>query len=164
MSTLDIIILVALIPFLIQGVKKGFVSQLAALLSVVIGIWLAFRISTPVCEYLRPYIHVSDSILHAIGFVLILVVVILVLNLIGSAIQKLLKVAMLGWLDKLLGIALALVKGLILLGVIVLLFESLNSSLEIVTEEQLSSSILYGPLRDTVHEVFPYFKELISNQ
>jgi len=161
MQTIDIIILVCLVPFVVQGIRKGFVSQLTALVSVVLGIWLSARFSKVVSEYLRPYIEVSDALLNVISFIAILLGVTLVLYLVGKAIEKLLKLVMLGWLDKLLGLTLSLLKGILLIGVIIVAFNTLNVRFEFVSEEILENSALYPPLKELTYTIFPVLKELL---
>lgn len=161
MQTIDIIILVCLVPFVVQGIRKGFVSQLTALVSVVLGIWLSARFSKVVSEYLRPYIEVSDALLNVISFIAILLGVTLVLYLVGKAIEKLLKLVMLGWLDKLLGLTLSLLKGILLIGVIIVAFNTLNVRFEFVSEEILENSVLYPPLKELTYTIFPVLKELL---
>lgn len=161
MQTIDIIILVCLVPFIIQGFSKGFISQLTALVSVILGIWMSSHFSKMLSDYLRPYIEVSDAVLNVISFILILLAVILVLYLVGKAVEKLVKLVMLGWLDKLLGMALSLLKGILLLGLFVVLFNTLNVKFEFVPEQTLESSVLYPPLKEITYTIFPFLKEML---
>lgn len=163
MNTVDIIILVALVPFLIQGIKKGFVSQLTALVSLILGIWLAIKFSPLVVGYIQPYLELTDAVLKVIAFVLVLVVVVLLLNLVGKLLEKFLKMVMLGWLDKLLGLVLALLKGAILVGLLIVLFNTLNTNFDLVPEDVLNESVLYPIFKDAVYTVIPYFKDMLFN-
>jgi len=106
--------------------------------------------------------NASERVLYVAAFVLILVVVILVLKLLGNLLEKLWKFAMLGWLDKLLGLALSLLKAAIVVGLVILLFDTVNEKLEIVKEDSLVESMFYGPLKDFAYVIFPYLKQLIT--
>ena len=134
---------------------------LVSLVSVIAGAWLSFRFSGLVCTWLEPYLEVSPAVLQAIAFFLIMLVVMAVLALVGKAVRSILKFAMLGWLDKLLGMAFALLKAGLAIGIAVILFNTLNTKLELVKPEVLDQSVLYGHVKDIAYAVFPYFKELL---
>ena len=74
MSTLDIILLVCFVPAIVTGIQRGFIAQVVSLVSIILGIWLAFHFSEMVCEWLRQYLpNLSETVLNIVGFVLILV-------------------------------------------------------------------------------------------
>lgn len=163
MNTVDIVILILLVPAVIQGLVKGFVTQAAGLLGVILGVWASFRFSELVSGWIAPYLATSPQVLHIISFTVILVVVILLLALVGRALKGILKFAMLAWVDKLLGILFGLVKAGLILGILVMLFESVNSQFSLVGEETLSGSKLYPVIKDLTYTVFPYLKGLFAH-
>lgn len=164
MNTLDIIILVCFAPFLIQGITKGFIVQVTSVVSLLAGTWLSFRFSDAVCEWLLPYMDVSDKILHVVAFSLIMVAVILVFHMVGRLLRGLFKIVLLGWLDRLLGIVLSLLLGTMAIGVVIMLFDTVNSQFSFVSDEQLAESMLYTPVKEFAYTIFPYFKELLFKQ
>lgn len=161
MSTLDIIILVCFIPAIIRGLQKGFIEQAVALVSVVLGAWLAYHFSSEVSVWLQPYLEVSGTVLNVISFAIIVTVVIILLFLLGRFLTGIVKLVFLGWLDKLLGIIFAILKTALIVGLVVILFDTLNSKLEFVKPETLDSAVLYNPVKDFAYLVFPYLKALI---
>ena len=164
MNIIDIIILVCFVPAIVQGISKGFITQAISLVSIILGVWLAFHFSKPAGDFLEGFIDLSGPWLHAVSFALILLVVVLVLNLIGKGLGKVVKLAMLGWMDKLLGIVLAVVKVFLLIGLVVILFDALNSKFGFVPQQTVDGSVLYKPLKDAVDVVFPYLKGIIFNK
>ena len=127
MSTLDIIILVCFVPAIVRGIQRGFIAQVVSLVSVVLGIWLAFQFSEIVCEWLRQYLpNLSETILHIIGFVLILAVVALLFHLVGKLILRIFKAVDLGWFNWILGIIFSLLKAALVIGLVLVLFDTLN--------------------------------------
>lgn len=161
MNIIDIIILCCCIPAVIHGVSKGFVSQAYSLLALVLGVWLSFKFAEIVGDYLSAFLEVSPAMLHIIAFALILVVVMLLITLAGKAVTKVLKIVMLGWLDKLLGVVFALIKALLIVGLVVIIFDAINTKLPFVSSETIEGSVLYRPIKDIADMVFPYLKELI---
>ena len=81
----------------------------------------------------------------------------------GKAIEKLLKLVMLGWLDKLLGLVLSLLKGGLLIGLLIVLFNTLNTKFGFVPQETLDSSVLYPPFKEITYTIFPALKDLLFN-
>lgn len=164
MNALDLILIICFLPFFVHGIMKGFIAQVTAIVSIILGVWLSFKFSDKVCQWLLPYLDVSDKVLHVISFILIMVAVVAGLYLVCRFAQGLFKIVMLGWLDKLLGVVFSLVKGMLLVGVLIILFNTLNTSFHFISEEKLSESVLYTPLKDIAYAVFPYFKELLFKQ
>ena len=164
MNVIDIIILICCIPALVQGFRKGFISQAVSLVSLVLGAWLAFKFSEPVGEWIKTMADVNGVILQVLSFTLIFLVVYLVLLLLGKLIQSLVKVVMLGWLDKLLGVFFALLKMLLIIGLIIICIDAINSTLPIIPTKTLDESVLYHPIKSVADVVFPYLKELIFHK
>ena len=143
---------------------KGFIEQAVALVSLVLGAWLAFKFSTVVGEWLQPFFKVSETVMHVISFAVIMIAVVLVLFVIGKLLTGISKIVMLGWLDRLLGLVFALLIAGLLVGIGIILFDTLNAKFELVDNAVLDEAVLYSPLRDIAYTVFPYLKELLLKQ
>lgn len=162
MATLDIIIILCLIPFAVQGIRKGFIAQVVSLLNLVVGVWVGFHFSDLACSWLAPYLgNVSPTLLKVIGFILLFFLTSIVLTLIGKSLEGLFKFVLLNWMNRLFGFMLAMVKGIIITGTVIVLFHALNGAFELVSEETLKESTLYWPLKDIALQIFPFFKALI---
>ena len=61
MATLDIILLICFIPGIIRGISKGFLEQALSLVGIVLSVWAAFKFSALVCDWLKPYLSLSDA-------------------------------------------------------------------------------------------------------
>ena len=164
MATLDIILLICFIPGIIRGLSKGFLEQALALAGIVLSVWAAFRFSTLVCVWLKPYVDVSETTLNVIAFALILVAVSLLVLLLAKLLTKVAELAMLGWLDKILGLVFALAVNALVIGVFIILFDTVNAKFALVKPDVLEGSIVYTHLRDLCYFVFPYLKELFFKQ
>ena len=164
MSTPDIIILICFLPAIISGITKGFIEQVIALVSLILGAWLAFKFSTVVSDWLKPYFEVSETVMNVISFAVIMVAVVLVLFVLSKILTGVTKLVMLGWLDRLLGLVFALLKAGLIIGILIILFDTLNVKFELVEEKVLDESVLYAPIRDIAYMIFPYLKELLLKQ
>lgn len=164
MNTIDIVILICLFPGVVQGVRKGFISQVISIISVIIGIWASFKFSDVVSTWLSQYLTVSPAMMNIISFIVIFFGVAVVLRFIEKALEGFIKFVMLGWADKLLGVGFAVLKYLILVSVIVMLFATANGDGKIVKNEVLEESVLYEPVKDFGYTIFPFFKDLLFKE
>jgi membrane protein required for colicin V production len=120
MNILDLFILCTMVFFLVQGIFRGFLREIASLAGVVLGIFLGGRFQPQATAFLKA--HVPDFYyLPVVSFVLIFALVLIVSNVIGYALSHLFKKVFLGWVDRGLGVWLALTKGVILTYLIIVL-------------------------------------------
>jgi len=113
MNILDYIILVALVFFIVKGVFKGFIREIASLAGIILGIWLGIRYMPRVTQFLSGYVPESGY-LPLISFALVFAIVLILCNLIGWALRYFLKKVFLGWFDKLMGAVFAVLKTILL--------------------------------------------------
>ena len=162
MNILDIIILICLIPALIQGLRKGFISQAISIVSVIVGIWASARFANLVADWVAQYITASEQVIKVVAFALILVVVFIALGLLGRLLENILNFAFLGWLNKLLGVIFSLLKAFLIIGLVILAFNSLNNAFGLVKPEVINDSVLYGPVKNLADTIFPYIKNMLA--
>ncbi len=163
MNIIDIILLLCFIPAIINGIRKGFISQVISLLSLILGAWLSYKFATMVGAWLGKWIETSQELLNVISFIIIFVIVAAVLYAVGKILEKTIKIIMLSWLNKLLGVVFSVLKCAIIVGIVVILFDAINGVIPMVSKEHVDGSVLYGPLKEVVYSVFPYFKNLLLN-
>ncbi len=164
MNALDIIILLILAIGAIMGIRKGFVSQAFSLISILVSVWLSFTCASAFGEWLSQYISTSEVILKIISFLIIFIGVGLLCNLLGKLVEKIFKLAMLGWLNRLLGAIFSMMKYVLFIGIAIQLFTSLNQQFGFVDNATLAQSGLYTAIKTISDVVFPYFKELITSK
>jgi len=162
MGTLDIILLLFFIPAVVRGISKGFVEQLVSIASVIIGAWLAFKFSEPASAWLGTHLDWDASVLNITAFILIAIVVALLLKLVGKIITGLMKDLSLGFIDRFLGLVLSLLKSALIIGLLIYLFDAINTKLTLVNPETLDASVVYTTLKNAANIVFPFLKNLIS--
>jgi len=162
MNILDIIILICLIPAIIQGLRKGFISQAISITSIVIGIWASVYFANSVTGWLSHYISASEQIMKLIAFIVIIVGVFLILGILGRLLESILNFAFLGWVNKLLGVIFSLLKAFLILGLLLTVFHSINTAFGLLKPEVINGSILYMPLKNLADTIFPYIREILT--
>jgi membrane protein required for colicin V production len=162
MNTLDIVLLLLFIPGIIRGISKGFLEQAIALIGIVFSVWAAFKFLGPVCSLLEQYVSFPESVLKVLAFLLILIVVSLVVLLLAKLLTKVIEMALLGWLNKTLGVVSAVLITAVVLGVLIILFDTVNVQFGLVKSDMLETSVVYNLLREFGYFIFPFLKQLIT--
>ena len=161
MTALDIILLLCFIPAIWTGASKGLVHQIAGLIALLLGIWAAYKFAPGVGQWLSGWMEVSGTVLKICAYALIFLAVAFVVRIVGWLLEKVLQFALLGWANRLFGVVMAIFCTAVLLGVLIMLFNSLNVHLGFVKEEVLAGSGVYQFLKNFAYTVFPFMKQLL---
>ena len=155
MNLLDLLLLIPVVWLCIRGFSKGFIIELASLIGMVLGILAAWYFSGYVIDFLKGYFTLTEQVLRIIAYVVIFLAVMLVVYLIGKAIEKVAEVVMLGWLNKLLGAIFGMAKGIVLVGIILFIFEKADPNNKVIKPHVKEKSMFYQPVMKLVHFVVP---------
>lgn len=163
MSIVDIIILICFIPFLVKGFLNGLIRQIIGIASLILGVWSSYKFSSIVASWITEWVEASGPVINIISFTLIFIVVIAALSILGKVLEGCIRLIMLGWLNKLLGVIFAFIKCALIVGFIILIFNSVNAKLGLVSPQTLSESALYYPLKSMATQIFPYITGYLFN-
>ncbi len=159
MSVLDIILLALLLLGLIGGFRKGFFVEVASLVALIAGVYGAIHFSNFSGDFLMDKVDWNEKTVNIIAFAITFIVIVLVIALAGKALTKLADFAALGILNKLLGALFGLLKMAVILSVILIIFDSFNTTLPFADEEDLEDSTFYEPIKSLVPTIFPIILE-----
>jgi membrane protein required for colicin V production len=148
-----------------KGLRKGFVMAIFSMVSFIIGIALAIKLSAVTASYLHQETNIQAKWLPAIAFVIILIATIILINLGGKIIEKGLDLALLGWANKIMGAIFFVVLYCLLLSSAIFYLEKMH----ILTDKKLDASICYPyikpilpKLMDFSGKLTPLFKDCLS--
>ena len=161
MNTLDIFILILFVPGIVRGLSKGFVEQTLSLLGIILSVYMAYHYHGSGYTWLSAHFEISQTVLHIVGFAIVLAGVLIVILLLANLITAVVEKASLGWLNRSLGVVLSIVVTALVLSVIILLFNMVNVKFGLVKSPILQDSLLYGALKDLGNTIFPYLKGLV---
>lgn len=113
MNILDFIILGLIAFFLIKGIFRGFFREISSLAGIIFGLLIGNHYHPQMANFLKAYIPFEKS-LPLISFIILFIFVVIFFNLSGILLHHLFKKLLIGWLDRGLGIGLALIKGIII--------------------------------------------------
>lgn len=111
MNFIDILIILVLLLFAVKGFLKGLVREICSLLGLIMGSWAAFKYYPFLGSALRPYIHLPQTVATIVSFVLIFLAVGILFFLLGHLLTAIFKVAMLGGINRIGGVAFGLLQG-----------------------------------------------------
>ena len=161
MNIIDIIFLAIMIPMLIRGISKGFISQLVLFITLLAGTYIAYLVTNLLGADIADALSVSPRVADVIVFAVAFIAVWAILAVIGMAIKDLFRILLLEWLDKLLGGVFGLATIALVLGLAVIMFDALNDVALLVDQEYLDGSLFYHPLERIARMVFPYIHAII---
>ncbi len=163
MQIIDIVILVLVALAIFKGLKDGLVRQVGGLAGLFVGIILAGRFSAMLATWLHQWINASENIVKILSFILIIIATCFLMHLVGKLLEKIITITTLGWLNKLLGAALAVFGVILIIGVLLSLIEYVNTSwFNILPEDILNQSKGVQIVTSITDVIFPYIKEIFS--
>ncbi len=163
MNITDIILLVMILVWgVFTGIRKGFIFQITALLSLVLGTYLAYCFAPALGTAIAPYVDWQCNVLNIISFIIIFIAVFSVLYFTGFIIRKMMSAVVGPGIDKILGAVFSTLKTVLILGLLIQMFDALNCTLGLISQETMDESLVYVWIKKISGAVFPYLKSLIA--
>ncbi len=168
MVVIDIILAALLLFGLIRGIMKGFFVEVASLVALIAGVYGAIHFSDFAAEFLESKVDWDEKYINIVAFAVTFIIIVLAIALAGKALTKLANFAALGILNKLLGGVFGVLKIALILSVLLIVFDNLNSSMDFMNKKEIEESVLYKPVKSLAPMIFPSIlnkgKEIIINE
>lgn len=119
MNLLDIFITVVLAYCLIRGIFRGLIKEISSIIGVLAGFYAAYTYYPDLARLLDRWIT-STAYLNILSFLIIFCVIFILVSVLGVVIKYVLKVAFLGWVDRICGAGFGLVKGILIVSVVLM--------------------------------------------
>ncbi|MDR2126425.1 MAG: CvpA family protein [Prevotellaceae bacterium] len=158
MNYLDIIFLLIIAWAAVRGFMTGFIIQIAGLLAMFIGAFVAYRASFWLASEFSSIIDADPAIINTIAFIVTFAIVWGLIVLLGKFLHLVVKVAMMGLINRILGIFFSVLKIVFVMSVILILAGNLNKLLNFLPKEDINNSLLYRPVEKFASAIFPYLK------
>ncbi|HZK09039.1 MAG TPA: CvpA family protein [Bacteroidales bacterium] len=156
---LDLVLALPIVLLAIMGFRKGLIKELASLAALILGIYLAVMFSDIVAGWLIKYVEISHRWIFIIAFILTFVAVVLLVSLLGRALDKIASLALMGIINRVLGLLFGIFKGIFIMSVFILLFNMIDIKENILKSDVKNKSLLYRP----VETVAPFVLKNITN-
>jgi membrane protein required for colicin V production len=161
----DIVFAVVLVLAVIKGYQRGLIVGLFSLVSVIIGLAAAVKLSAVVAGYIGEAVKVSEEWLPVIAFAVVFIGVVVLIRLGANAIEKAIEVALLGWLNKLAGILLYVIVYTLVFSVLLFYAEKIKLFQPAMIEKSVSYTYVqpWGPkVIDALGSIIPFFKDMFN--
>lgn len=155
MNFIDIIILLLLAWSLFRGFKNGLFIEVASVAALILGIWGSIRFSGFTAHRLIELFDMQSEYLGLISFILTFVIIVVLVHFLAKVMDKLMKAVALGFLVRILGMAFAVIKVVLILSVFFVILETVDQQKKVLPRESVESSRLYRPVADFAPMLFP---------
>ena len=159
MNWIDIIIIVILGISLISGFATGFVKEISSLIALILGVWGSIKFSSFTADKLYEWFGFTGGMGGLVAFIVTFLIIILLVHLFATAIDKVIKAASLGIVNKLLGALFSAMKTVLVLSVVFVVINAFDEHFHFMPEKTVEESSLYSPIADIVPAIFPTLGE-----
>jgi membrane protein required for colicin V production len=159
MSFIDIIFAAFLAYALYKGIKNGLFVELASLVALLAGIFVALKFSDFTKSIIENNVSWNPKYIALIAFALTFIAVVAGIHLLAKVLTKIADFAFLGWINKLAGAVFSMLKTILALSIVILLFEKININNMIAKQETLDDSMFYNPIKKVSEFVYPQIEE-----
>lgn len=143
MNILDIVIAIPLVYGAWKGFSKGLLFEIAMIIGLVAGVYLAFKFSDLVYGLLKPVTDEDGKMLHVISFFIVLAVILLVFIFYARLMEAVLSVSSLSIFNKIAGAVFGMLKLALALSVIFWLIKPFENKMNVIPANVRSESLLY---------------------
>jgi len=164
MNYLDIIILIPVLWSAYKGFNKGLISTVASLAALLLGIFGGIKFSNLTSQYLIQLFEIKGEYLPIISFAVTFIIIVIGVHLLARFIDKILKAVALGFLNRILGTAFGIIKAAFIVSVVLVLLNSIEEQVEVLSPEVKENSLLYQPLSNFAPMLFKEFQEFPNVQ
>jgi len=162
---IDFIAIGLVVLSIIKGLRNGLVVAVFSLLAFIIGLAAALKLSAAVAEYLGNTTNISQRWLPVLAFTLVFLIVVLLVRLGARIIEGSLRMATLGWVNKLGGIVFYLVLYFFIFSIVLFYANQLRIIKAETTETSTAYPIIYpiAPvITDALGSILPFFKNMFG--
>ena len=158
MNFLDIIILIPVAIFIFKGLKNGLIIEVASLAALFLGIYAGIYLSDFVSGLIIKHFDLNANYTSAVAFIFIFIAVIIIVRITAKAIEKVIDMTTLGFLNKLLGAVFAVLKVLFLISLVFYVVKKLDSNEKLLTPKAKTKSFLFKPVSEIAPLAIPRIK------
>lgn len=160
MNWLDIALAVPLVWGLYKGFTSGIIMELARIVALIAGVYLAVRFAQELSEYLYKNTELTTEFLPIISFALIFIVVVILVHLFAKAISQLAKAVALGWANKAAGAAFGAFRVAFILSIGIMMMTRFELLSKFNRGEIAQQSFLYEPVMKLAPFIIPVLEDV----
>ncbi|MDB9988288.1 CvpA family protein [Flavobacteriaceae bacterium] len=147
MNYIDIAIVGLVIFGAVKGFSKGFIIEAASLIALILGLIGALLFSSTVGTLLQSFIDADRIPPSGVLFILTFIAIIIGINLLAKFLTRVLKMAALGGLNRLLGAVFGGLKFILILSAITLILDQFEFLFTFMEDDIIDESQFYEPVK-----------------
>ena len=155
MNVLDIALGSLLLFGLVRGLMKGLFVEIASIVALILGVYGAIHFSDFAASFLENRVEWDEKYINITAFAITFIIIIVVIAIAGKALTKIADFASLGILNKLLGGLFGTLKIGLILSIVLIIFNKMNSNIPLIEDHELEDSMLYKPVKSIAPIIFP---------
>ena len=159
MTGLDIILCCFLVYGVINGLRKGLFVELASLVSLVLGIYIAIKFSGAVGHFFDGSLPEDPKTAAITVFIITFIAVVVGITLLAKFMTKIADFSGLGLLNRILGAFFGLLRMVLVLSVLLHFFVKFNFNNTLASKETLDKSMFFNPILKVSNAIFPMLEE-----
>ena len=148
MSYLDVFLSLIIAWGAYNGFFKGLVNELASVLGVISGIFLAKNFYPHLDIKLKVIFESEAGFISILSAMTIFLFSILIFKVIAKLLTKFLKLIALGLLNRIIGAFFGIIKSVLLLCIVIYIFSKINNISHVVDDAILNQSFVYSNIEE----------------
>lgn len=164
MNTLDIILLVSAVIGMVYGFKNGLIKQLTLGAGLILGLLQATLFYRQAGDWLQVQTGWESWICYPAGFMGILLSFAVVINLAGALLRWLLKIILLGLVDRILGAVFSVFIGLVIVVFAVKISCVISPDNKVTGQTSQQESLLYKNIAELTSVIIEEVKEEVKDE
>jgi membrane protein required for colicin V production len=154
MNYLDIVIIIILILSALSGYRKGFIVGVASLAALILGIYVALFFSDVMVGLLADLFSIDSKYLPIFAFILTFVLVVVAVVYIGKAVEKLIDILLLGFLNKLAGAVFGVLKGALIMSLVIWILNYFDADQKLISQQSRNNSSFFNHIESIAPSIY----------
>jgi len=147
MNYIDIAIIGLVLFGAVKGFSKGFVIEAASLIALILGLIGALLFSSTVGTLLESFFDAARIPQSGVLFILTFIAIIIGINLLAKFLTRILKMAALGGLNRILGAIFGGLKFVLILSAVILIMDQFEFLFTFMEDDLIDESQFYEPVK-----------------
>ncbi|HPV88165.1 MAG TPA: CvpA family protein [Bacteroidales bacterium] len=152
----DIILLIIWIVAIIEGLTKGLIKQVFGILALILACYCSYHFTGFAMDRIVEWFGWNGQGLRIVAFVLTFVIVLIIVLILGHLLDKLMKIVLLGWLNRLTGAIFGWIKWNILVVIIMYVLNLIHAWVPFLPRGIFAASRLYKVIETFSSILLPY--------
>ncbi len=167
MNYIDIAIIGLVFFGAVKGFSKGFIVEAASLVALILGLIGALLFSSSLGTLLERFLEHDRIPPAGVLFALTFIAIIIGINLLAKFLTRILKMADLGLINRVLGAVFGGLKFILIISAVIMIMDQFQFLLSLMEEDIIETSQFYEPVKSFGNYVLEWFldnKKLLSKE